>query len=155
VVQGRSSKGRPTGSLRQVILGACVLLISLAQAQSDGVRSSTIVAHASAARFSSELLLRELNASLQDVVLKTSAAVVQVTVAGYGPEEENGHANTARIVRQHAIGSDIIVDPNGYILTNAHVVRGAQRIRVILPLPPVDTLLISNLCTPPKFLKPS
>jgi hypothetical protein len=67
-VQRRSSKGRPSGSLCQVILGACVLLISVAQAQSDGVHSSTIVAHASAARFSSELLLRELNASLQNVV---------------------------------------------------------------------------------------
>src|ERR1700745_1507773 len=29
--------------------------------------------------------------------------------------------------------------PMAYILTNAHVVRGAQRIRIILPPPPVDS----------------
>jgi serine protease Do len=33
------------------------------------------------------------------------------------------------------VGSGVIVDSNGYIMTNAHVVEGAQRIRVALPLP--------------------
>src|SRR5207245_5530635 len=66
---------------------------------------------------------------------------VQIVVTGYGPLEDHGHSDTARIVRQHAIGAGVIVDPDGYIITNAHVVQGAQRIRVILPSPPADSPL--------------
>ena len=42
-------------------------------------------------------------------------------------------------MRQHAVGSGVIVDSAGYIMTNAHVVEGAQRIRVALPLPMGDS----------------
>jgi len=37
------------------------------------------------------------------------------------------------IGRQRAIGSGVIVDPQGYIVTNAHVVKGAQQIDVVVP----------------------
>jgi serine protease Do len=76
-----------------------------------------------------------LDTSLEQVVSKVPPAVVQILVNGYGPAETHGHVDTARIVRQHAIGSGIIVDPNGYIITNAHVVEGAQRVRVVVSLP--------------------
>ena len=86
-------------------------------------------------------MLRELDRSIEKVVNKVSPAVVQIVVAGYGPAEDHGHTDTATIVRQHAVGAGIIVDPAGYIITNAHVVEGAQRIRVILPPPPADSPL--------------
>ncbi|MGB7439129.1 MAG: trypsin-like peptidase domain-containing protein [Candidatus Acidiferrum sp.] len=37
------------------------------------------------------------------------------------------------IGRQSAIGSGFVVNPTGYIITNVHVVTGAQRIQVVLP----------------------
>ena len=78
--------------------------------------------------------LHQLDNSIEKVVAKISPAVVQILVSGYGPEETNGHKTTAPIVRQHAIGSGVIVDPNGYIATNAQVVDGAQRVRVVVTL---------------------
>ena len=114
---------------------ACFFAATSALAQSTAVRTtpdaSALVSKAPA----SSNLLRALDSSLEAVISKVSPAVVQIVVNGYGPLEDHGHT-TARIVRQHAIGTGIIVDPDGYIITNAHVVEGAQRVRVILPSPP-------------------
>ena len=79
-------------------------------------------------------VLAQLNGALESLAAKVSPAVVQILVTGYGPLKEEDRSQTAFIVRQHAVGSGVIVDSNGYIMTNAHVVEGAQRIRVALPL---------------------
>jgi serine protease Do len=79
--------------------------------------------------------LVQLNNALEGLAAKVSPAVVQILVTSYGPAREENRTQTALIVRQHAVGSGVIVDPSGYIMTNAHVVEGAQRIRVALPLP--------------------
>ena len=78
--------------------------------------------------------LVQLNNALEGLAAKVSPAVVQILVTGYGPVHEENRTQTALIARQHAVGSGVIVDANGYIMTNAHVVEGAQRIRVALPL---------------------
>jgi serine protease Do len=79
--------------------------------------------------------LAQFNDALESLAAKVSPAVVQILVTGYGPLHDESRTQTALIVRQHAVGSGVIVDPSGYIMTNAHVVEGAQRIRVALPLP--------------------
>ncbi len=85
---------------------------------------------------SASAALLQLNNALEGLAAKVSPAVVQILVTGYGPLHEESRSQTAAlIVRQHAVGSGVIVDSNGYIMTNAHVVEGAQRIRVALPLP--------------------
>ncbi len=83
-------------------------------------------------------VLAQLNGALESLAARVSPAVVQILVTGYGPLREEDKSQTAFIVRQKAVGSGVIVDANGYIMTNAHVVEGAQRIRVALPLPMGD-----------------
>lgn len=80
-------------------------------------------------------VLDQLNGALESLAAKVSPAVVQILVTGYGPLKEEDRSQTALIIRQHAVGSGVVVDPNGYIMTNAHVVEGAQRVQVALPLP--------------------
>jgi len=83
-------------------------------------------------------VLQQLNRAIEQLTARISPAVVQILVTGYGTLEENNRNQTALITREHAIGSGVIVDPDGYIITNAHVVEGAQRIHVALPLPSVS-----------------
>jgi serine protease Do len=82
--------------------------------------------------------LEHTSAEIQALVRKVSPAVVKVLVTGYGPVTEEGRGNVVAIGRQHAIGSGVIVDPAGFIITNAHVVAGAQRVQVVLPPPRGD-----------------
>jgi len=81
-------------------------------------------------------ILRQMNRALEELAAKVSPAVVQIQTTGYGPlnDSDSDRGKTALIVRQHAVGSGVIVDSNGYIMTNAHVVERAQRIRVALPM---------------------
>jgi serine protease Do len=82
----------------------------------------------------SDNTLRKLNESVEALIKKVSPSVVQILVTGYGPIESSEHGTTALTLgRQRAIGSGFVIDPSGYIVTNAHVVTGAQRVQVVVP----------------------
>ena len=71
---------------------------------------------------------------MESLVQRVSPTIVQIQVSGYASSEDVGQGQTSVIVgRQKTIGSGVIVDPDGYIVTNAHVVKGAQKIEVIVP----------------------
>ena len=79
-------------------------------------------------------VLHQLNESIEALVQRVSPCVVQIQVTGFGTAEENDRGQAELLVgRRRAIGSGVIVDPEGYIVTNAHVVNGAQNIEVIVP----------------------
>jgi serine protease Do len=102
------------------LAAACLLLVPALPARADG--SQTVNP------------LRQYSDSIAALVKRVSPTVVQVLVTGYGPVD-SGHGNTTDLVfgRQRSLASGVIVDPSGYIVTNAHVVAGAKRIEVVLP----------------------
>ena len=76
-------------------------------------------------------VLKQLSASFEEVSQRSGRAVVQIFVRSYvtGESQENsGELLTA----QNSSGSGIILSPDGYILTNAHVVKGAHSVKVQL-----------------------
>ena len=78
--------------------------------------------------------LHQLSASVEELVRRVSPSVVQVLATGLGATQEGDSGETALVIgRLRSIGSGVIVDPEGYILTNAHVIKGAQRVQVLLP----------------------
>src|SRR6202047_1437222 len=86
-------------------------------------------------------VLHQLNEAVEELVQRVSPTVVQILVTGYGAAEETQRGQTDLLVgRRRAIGSGVIVDPEGYIVTNAHVVTGAQSIEVLVPPPPAPTV---------------
>jgi len=111
---------------------------SAAQPPSQKAETGQPVPKTEAGEAEPRRVLAQLNSALESLARKVSPAVVQIVVTGYGPLHEEDKSQTALIVRQHAVGSGVIVDSEGYIMTNAHVVEGAQRIRVALPLPAAD-----------------
>ena len=99
----------------------------------SAVAASLAVLLHSPARADGPGSLRQLSNAMSQLADKVSPAVVQVVVSGYGPTSvDEGRAETAFVARQRGIGSGVIVDPSGYIVTNAHVVQGAQRLLVLL-----------------------
>jgi serine protease Do len=90
--------------------------------------------------------LVRMNEAIDALTRKVWPSVVQILVTSYGAREEPGRGDTSVVVgRQRSSGSGFVIDPDGYIMTNAHVVSGAQRVQIVLPAENVDGTLTSAL----------
>ena len=74
--------------------------------------------------------LADFSAAMVNLARSASPAVVQILVQTLAPLGSGDSQHAGFVSEQEATGSGVIVDPDGYIVTNAHVVRNARRIEV-------------------------
>jgi serine protease Do len=94
-----------------------------------------------AAGFGQDRSLLTLSHSFEQLVEMVTPSVVQIIARGVTPERSGG--------------SGVIVDPAGYIVTNAHVVGGALSVQVLLPLPADARISSKSVIKPAGKLVPA
>jgi serine protease Do len=77
--------------------------------------------------------LESLSTAFEGLSRRVSPAVVQVVVTGYGTLDEQAPSADALLGLRRSGGSGVILDPNGYVVTNLHVIEGARRVQVFVP----------------------
>jgi serine protease Do len=89
--------------------------------------------HAQTGKTTSFPQLQQFSDAVQALSARVSPSVVRISVTRYGAQAEpGGRTDYISTSKQQSIGSGVIIDPAGYIVTNAHVVDGAQKIKVNL-----------------------
>jgi len=88
--------------------------------------------------------LAELDGSIEALVRAVDPTVVQIFITGLTPAEGIVAGQSDLVTTQRASGSGVIVDAEGYVVTNAHVVRGASRVRVEIPTQPAGQSLLTR-----------
>ena len=91
--------------------------------------------------------LVRMNEAIDELTRKVWPSVVQIMVSGYGAREDASPGAAASVILgpQQSTGSGFVIDPDGFIMTNAHVVANARRIQVVIPATTADGRLATAL----------
>jgi serine protease Do len=76
--------------------------------------------------------LKDLSKSFEDLSAETGRSVVQIFVRSYVTSSDETNQVSDLLTKESSSGSGILLSADGYILTNAHVVRGAHEVKVQL-----------------------
>ena len=79
--------------------------------------------------------LVQLSHTLEELSERVGPAVVQIFATGYTAAQGRVAGRERLLETQRSSGSGVILDPDGYIMTNAHVVFNATRVEVELAVP--------------------
>ena len=121
----------------------------------DAAQTEQPTRSAEAAKVLNSDPLHVFSESVQVLSASVTKSVVQVLTSGYALSGENQKTDTAYLAPEHGIGAGAILSSDGLIVTNAHVVQGARKIRVRLqglekkssspnsePLGPIEAKLV-------------
>ena len=117
---GTTDRRRPLGAKGPIFCAVlAALLVPAAAAGQAGGEGGALAAFSKAS---------------EDLARRVAPSVVQVVVAShsYGLGGPGGSAISDLTEREHGYGAGVIVGADGYVLTNAHVIEGAQRVQVVL-----------------------
>lgn len=81
----------------------------------------------------SEESLDRVSRSFETLAGTVSRSVVQIVATGYGTDEDTALGGSI-LARKRYSGSGVLLDSEGYIVTNAHVVTGARKLQVLLAI---------------------
>ena len=112
-------------------MSRCKQQILFATLVASSLLTTSLVSGQSPSR--SSVTASELSDSLEATARQVGPTVVEIFSTTFTPGEGMLPRTADLVTTQRASGSGVIVDPAGYIVTNAHVVRGAQRLRVEVP----------------------
>ena len=112
-------------------LGTSIVFAQASLPPSSGKAPAPVVTQAHGTRAAS--VLAGLSDDLQTLSHAIEPAVVKIYATGLAPVSGGESNNTAYLAQQRSLGAGSIMDANGYILTNAHVIANARSISVLLP----------------------
>jgi serine protease Do len=131
-------------NVRQIIL-TTVMLVTVLAVHPIASAQKAKPKVAGSAQEADRDALRSANYMVDGLIKQVAPSVVQILVTSYGALEETPGRTGGSVGQRRAIGSGFVIDHEGYILTNAHVVNGAQRIQVVIPPRDADGSLTSAL----------
>ncbi|HLG59635.1 MAG TPA: trypsin-like peptidase domain-containing protein [Vicinamibacterales bacterium] len=88
--------------------------------------------------------LADLDGSIEALVRTVDPSVVQIFTTGLAPSQGVVGTQSELVTPVRASGSGVVVETTGYVVTNAHVVRGASRISVEVPVAPAGQSLLAR-----------
>jgi serine protease Do len=86
----------------------------------------------------------DLSATLEATARTAGPAVVEIFTTAFVANDGRTARPADLVTTERGSGSGVIVDADGYIVTNAHVVRQAQQLRVEIPTAPSGQSILGS-----------